>query len=208
MTFAIGQDHLLSSVPAGWEFEVRRDKVAGVRIKPLIGVVHYGVTQTHDELVNALLVLRASAHLALTARDGVRRITQMVPFNIQAGHAGETATWRGKKGVNGFSVGIEINNPGPLSLGDDGVFRDVHKRPWKGEVLSCAHGRPGFPWKHWARYTDEEIAAVTALMLAIKERYGIVDVVGHDEIRKDKSDPGPAFPMEQVRALVFQREAA
>jgi N-acetylmuramoyl-L-alanine amidase len=208
MTFTIGQDHLLSSVPKGWEFEVRRDKVAGVRIKPLIGVVHYGVTQKHDELVTALLVLRASAHLAVTARGGVRRITQMVPFNVQAGHAGETAVWNARRGVNGFSVGIEINNPGPLTLGDDGVFLDAHKRPWEGEVLSSRHARPGFPWRHWARYTDDEIAAVTAIMLALKERYGIVDVVGHDEIRKDKSDPGPAFPMEQVRALVFPKEAA
>ncbi len=204
MTFAIGRDHRLSSVPDGWEVEFKADKVRGVRIKPEIAVVHYGVTRTQDELERALLVNDyVSAHIALTARGSVRKVTQLVPFNVQAGHAGKNAFWRGRPNVNAFSVGIEINNPGPLLLGTDGAYRDVYGRKWDGDVTHGKHARPGFPWQHWATYTQDEIAAVTALVLAIKERYGIVDAVGHDEVRKDKSDPGPAFPMQELRRLVF-----
>lgn len=206
MTFTVGPDHILSSVPDGWEFEFKRDKVAGRIIKPILGVVHYGVTRSHSELELALLNNPgASAHTAITGRDGVMKITQFVPFNIQAGHAGIGAVWQGKPNVNSFSIGVEINNPGPLRLREDGVYVDVYGRKWDGEVLASSHERPGFPWKYWAKYTQLEIAAVTALMLELKEVYGLVSVAGHDEIRKDKSDPGPAFPMRDLRALVFPR---
>ena len=42
-------------------------------------------------------------------------------------------------------------------------------------------------------------------MLELKEHYGLVSVAGHDEIRRDKSDPGPAFPMRELRDMVFPR---
>lgn len=206
MTFTVGPDHILSSVPDGWEFEFKPDKTADKVIEPILGVVHYGVTRSHKELTDALLINDyVSAHIAITGRDGVQRITQMVPFNIQAGHAGKDAVWQGKPNVNSFSIGVEINNPGPVRLGKGDVYQDIYGKPWKGEVLSSLHERPGFPWQHWAKYTQLEIAAVTALMLELKEVYGLVSVAGHDEIRRDKSDPGPAFPMRELRALVFPR---
>jgi N-acetylmuramoyl-L-alanine amidase len=206
MTFAVGPDHILSSVPDGWEFAYKRDNYAGVRIKPTLGVIHYGVTRTHEELERALLGNDyVSAHIAITGHGGVQKITQLVPFNIQAGHAGKTAVWQGKPNVNAFSIGVEINNPGPLRLRGDGIFCDVYGKPWDGEVLTSSHERDGFPWKYWAKYTEAEIAIVTALMLELKEVYGLVSVAGHDEIRRDKSDPGPAFPMRELRALVFPR---
>jgi N-acetylmuramoyl-L-alanine amidase len=38
--------------------------------------------------------------------------------------------------------------------------------------------------------------------------YGLKDVVGHEAIDPDrKRDPGPAFPLEHVRASVLGREA-
>jgi N-acetylmuramoyl-L-alanine amidase len=206
MTFAVGPDHILSSVPDGWEFAYKRDHYNGVRIKPTLGVIHYGVTQTHEGLERALLGNDyVSAHIAITGHGGVQKITQLVPFNIQAGHAGKTAVWQGKPNVNAFSIGVEINNPGPLRLRGDGIFCDVYGKPWDGDVLTSEHERDGFPWKYWAKYTESEIAIVTALMLELKEVYGLVSVAGHDEIRRDKSDPGPAFPMREMRALVFPR---
>lgn len=48
--------------------------------------------------------LRVSAHL-LVRRSG--RIVQYVPFHRRAWHAG-LSSWRGREGVNDFSVGIEI----------------------------------------------------------------------------------------------------
>jgi N-acetyl-anhydromuramyl-L-alanine amidase AmpD len=200
--FRVGDNHLFSEVPDGWEFDVNLDQVFGVAIRPKIAVIHYGVTRTHDELQRALLSNDyVSAHLAVSGTE--RRITQMVRFNQRAGHAGKTARWGGMPNVNGFSIGIEINNPGPVLRGDDGVFRDVHGRRWDGEVYSGRHFRPGFPWSHWAVYSEEDLAIVAAIVLALKEHYGLTAVVGHDEIRLDKADPGPAFPMGWLRSVVF-----
>lgn len=195
----------LLTVPPGWEFSVKPDKVKGVKIKPTLLVVHYGVTLSHKELESALLSNDyVSAHLALTARDGRRQITQLVPFDVQAGHAGPTAVYRGRSNVNSFSIGIEINNPGPLFLTNDGLLVDVYKRPWHGEHYVGPHQSGRFQnWKRWARYTDEEIEAVWEISEALRDHYALQDVVGHDEIRQDKADPGPTFPMPWLRSQLF-----
>jgi N-acetyl-anhydromuramoyl-L-alanine amidase len=51
-----------------------------------------------------LQALRVSAHL-LVRRSG--RIVQYVPLHRRAWHAG-TSSWRGREGVNDFSIGIEL----------------------------------------------------------------------------------------------------
>ena len=48
--------------------------------------------------------LRVSSH-ALIVRDG--RVTQYVPFNKRAWHAG-TSSWCGREACNDFSIGIEL----------------------------------------------------------------------------------------------------
>ncbi len=53
---------------------------------------------------------RASAHLVI-GRDGA--ITQLVPFDRVAWHAGRSS-WQGRDGLNRFSVGIELDNAGKL----------------------------------------------------------------------------------------------
>ena len=48
--------------------------------------------------------VRVSAHLFLTRRG---RVTQFVPFNARAWHAGESE-FRGRRGCNDFAIGIEL----------------------------------------------------------------------------------------------------
>lgn len=48
--------------------------------------------------------LKVSAHL-LIERDG--KITQFVPFNLRAWHAGKS-TWCGRENCNDYSIGIEM----------------------------------------------------------------------------------------------------
>lgn len=48
--------------------------------------------------------LKVSAHLFIE-RNG--KITQFVPFNLRAWHAGESI-WRGRKNCNNYSIGIEL----------------------------------------------------------------------------------------------------
>ncbi|CAB4155062.1 ampD N-acetyl-anhydromuramyl-L-alanine amidase [uncultured Caudovirales phage] len=208
--FGINAKHLIESVPEALdpcEFEIKFDKVKGYKITPRVIVVHYGVTRSQKELEQALLASDyVSAHVALTARGSVNKVTQLVPTNIQAGHAGTNAVWRGQPNVNSFSLGIEINNPGPLFRGADGLFRDVYGRLWdEEEPLAAAHASGRFPaWKLWAPYTAKELQIVELLCRSWIRKYpSIVDVVGHDEIRRDKADPGPAFPMLELRDRLF-----
>ena len=58
---------------------------------------------------------RVSAHL-LIERTGA--VTQFVPFNKRAWHAGESE-WQGRKDCNDFSIGIELEGI------DDGLFEDA-----------------------------------------------------------------------------------
>ncbi|MCY4177475.1 MAG: 1,6-anhydro-N-acetylmuramyl-L-alanine amidase AmpD, partial [Endozoicomonadaceae bacterium] len=48
--------------------------------------------------------LKVSAHL-LIERDG--KITQFVPFNLRAWHAGKSV-WQGRENCNDYSIGIEL----------------------------------------------------------------------------------------------------
>lgn len=202
--FHIGQSHWLEQAPDGVTFDVAKDKVPGRHIIPRVIVIHYGVTRTHNELVRALTLNDyVSAHWSVSGRKE-QRVTQHLPCNIQGAHAGATAKWRGQTGVNGLSLGIEINNPGPLFETADG-WADIRGKAWDGEVLVAPHPSGNFhKWTAWAVYPPQEIAIVTALCLAAVERYPTIeDIVGHDEIRTDKADPGPAFPVGELRRLVF-----
>lgn len=200
----------------GWDLRWQEDQVRGEKIVPRVAVIHYGVTKSHEELERALLVSDyVSAHVAITGRYVTtptgepvvqRRLTQMVPFNVRAGHAGRAARYQGEADVNSFSLGLEINNPGPLLRRGDGVFTDVYGRALVVEPDQIHHGRhrnSGFPWEYWLKYDPIELGMVVAICLAWRHHYGITDVVGHDEIRTDKADPGPAFSISWLRQAVF-----
>lgn len=149
---------------------------------------------------------RASAHLVI-ARDGA--VTQLVPFNRIAWHAGRSR-WPGRDGkmrtgLNRTSIGIELDNAGRLTR------QRGRWRSWFGAVIESAdvieapHRNDGVP-AGWQVYPAAQIAAAIAAARAIRARYGIQEIVGHDDIAPGrKSDPGPAFPMESFRAAVMGR---
>ena len=54
---------------------------------------------------------------------------------------------------------------------------------------------------YWHRYTSEQLAVVEAICAALIQRYGIQHILGHEEIAPSrKVDPGPAFPLDAMRA--------
>lgn len=79
-------------------------------ITPMYSVMHYTGAATAGSAINWLVdkSSEVSAHLHL-GRDGV--FVQLVPFNIKAWHAG-TSSWKGISGLNGYSIGVEIQNTG------------------------------------------------------------------------------------------------
>lgn len=138
----------------------------------------------------------ASAHVIID-RDGT--IFQCRPFNVTAGHAG-VSHWRDRetgveyRSLNNNSIGIELANGG-----------DSFPTKFSSLPPTRAKHRNGGPEKDWETFTPEQLAAAEAVCKAIKARYNIDDVLGHDEIAPHrKSDPGPAFPLANFRFAVLQ----
>ena len=133
----------------------------------------------------------ASAHIVID-RDGT--IYQCRPFNRTCGHAGKSSwtdpnTGKVYNNLNTCSIGIEIANGG-----DSYPTRFSKLSPTK------ARHKNGGPVREWETYTEAQIKAVKEVSKLIVERYNIDDLVGHDDIAPTrKTDPGPAFPMLEVR---------
>lgn len=151
---------------------------------------------------------RVSAHLVI-ARDG--GITQMVPFDRVAFHAGKSE-WKGVSGLNAHSIGIEMVNFGELvKHPSKGWMRywDKWIEPAVPEAQvrldgTKAVGGQALP-RGWQTYTEAQLAAAHDAARAIVAAYALEDVLGHEEISpRRKTDPGPAFGIAKFRERVMR----
>lgn len=176
---------------------------------PMIAVVHYTVGLGHR---NVAAYMRhpdleyISAHV-LISRSG--HVVQMVPFSHVAYHAGPSS-YRGRSGCNNFSLGIELENPGPVIRQPDGSWKTTQGQVWDGEVVEARHKSGLYPkWTHWAAYSREQVDLCGHICALWKKHYGIIDIVGHDDVAPGrKSDPGPLFPFAAVRFATFGEDYA
>lgn len=143
--------------------------------------------------------VRASAHL-LIRRDG--SVTQLVPFDIVAFHAGQSE-WKGLRSLNGHSIGIEMENLGLLKQREGTwYFGETMRVPADSvERYAGSNGRVA----GWHAYTDAQIQTFFQVSCALRRAYPTIeDVVGHEDISPGrKIDPGPAFPIDAIRARLF-----
>lgn len=160
---------------------------------------------THDTTKN-----RVSAHLVI-GPDG--KVVQVVPFNRVAWHAG-VSSWKPQKGgtikgLNPFSVGIELVNAGPLTSAKDGAFYT-----WWGaqiplsDVVEVDPKDPAsFGKKYWHRFPGEQITSALEIVRCLIATYPqIEDILGHSDVAPGrKTDPGPVFPMMSFKAALFGR---
>jgi len=175
----------------------------GGELIPRYLVIHFTAGQSAEAAVHWLCSKesKASAH-AVIGRDG--RITQLVPFNRIAFHAG-VSSWEGLSGLSQFSIGIELDNAGRLKKVGDQWQAWFGRMYAANEVMEATHK---FDTKHygWHIYTEPQILAALELGVALFKRYGLLDVVGHDDIApRRKWDPGPAFPMDSFRSKLLGR---
>ena len=195
------EDHWLTDPPDG--ITIERKPIYGEKpeITPEILVIHYAVTDSINATVAAQQHQGYGAHLTIDGHPGEGvQVVQHLPFNQRAGHAGRSK-YQGRDAVNGFSIGVEIANPGPIVGG-----KTVWGMTWPEELTTPGVHKSGLvpQWKHWAAYTDEETDFCAHLAELLKQTYGITDVVGHDDVSPGrKFDPGPAFPMAWLRRTVF-----
>jgi N-acetylmuramoyl-L-alanine amidase len=127
---------------------------------------------------------RASAHI-LIDRDG--KVIQQVPFNFISYHAKE---------YNKSSIGIELINIGQLKKTDTGYVSFYRQKVDNAKVDSNGSGI------YWEKYTDAQIETAYQICKLLVNDYRINTIVGHAEINKNKTDPGPFFPIAKFRQLL------
>ncbi len=176
----------------------------GGDLSPRYLVFHYTAGKSAASSVSWLTnpEAKASAHLVL-ARDGT--ITQLAPFNVKTWHAG-ISHWDGLSGLNSHSIGIEMDNAGPLKKVGEKYQAWFGTLYGVAQVIHAKH-RLDDESRWWHVYTEAQIQRALELARLLVRHYGLKDVVGHEDIAPDrKRDPGPAFPMEHIRAMVLGRE--
>jgi N-acetylmuramoyl-L-alanine amidase len=144
--------------------------------------------------------VKASAHLIVDI-DG--SVTQLAPFNIMTWHAG-ASEWKGRVGLNKYSIGIETVNSGPLTKSGN-LYRAWYGASFdEDQVIQAVH-RNETEMRYWNIYTQEQITVITEICQLLIDTYGIKEIVGHEEIApKRKTDPGPAFPLDRMRNKLLQ----
>jgi N-acetylmuramoyl-L-alanine amidase len=177
----------------------------GGALAPRFLVFHYTAGSSAASAIATLCTQKpqgnTSAHLVL-ARDGA--ITQLAPFDRVTWHAG-TSQWMDVVGLNGTSIGIEIDNAGPMNLVGERYVAWFGREYPAGEVMLAAH-KHGGPVRPWHAYTPLQIERCLELAELLVAHYGLTDVLGHDDIaRGRKLDPGPAFPLASIASRVLGR---
>lgn len=177
----------------------------GEALNPTYLIMHYTAGTSADGAINWFRNpdAKASAHLVLD-RDG--SVTQMMPFNKVAWHAGKSAL-NGIVGLNRHSIGIEIVNAGKLHKNAAGKWVNWAGNVIKDDEVIVARHKNETGEAGWHVYTERQITAAIDIGVALREVYGFIDVLGHDDIAPGrKVDPGPAFPMISVQSKILGRE--
>lgn len=145
---------------------------------------------------------KVSVHFVVE-RDGT--ITQQVPVNRRANHAG-ASSFNGRSGCNGFSIGIEIVNPGRMTAVGD----KMAKGWWGGTFDRAEYGieektTPQNGRGLWMDYTPEQIAAVLNLLEALfRDVPTLKDISTHWYVSPGrKVDVNPLFPLDEVRTKIL-----
>lgn len=155
-------------------------------------VIHFTAGATGKSSINYWRELGTGvcAHFVIE-RDGT--IIQVRPCNRTAGHAG-SSKWQHRGityyGLNACAIGIELANGG-----------DAFPAKFSALPPTQASHKHGGPVTEWETYPNAQLAACESLSQALVARYHLDDLVGHEDIAPArKVDPGPAFPMRELRA--------
>lgn len=148
---------------------------------------------------------KVSVHFVIE-RNGV--LAQLVPINKAANHAGRSS-YHGRNGCNGFSIGIELVNPGRMTRHGPAKaaswFGKTFDRDQYGieEIQTEAHGR-GF----WMPYTESQMATLMQLLADLfREVDTLTDITTHWYISPGrKIDTNPLFPLEHIRSRILGRD--
>jgi N-acetylmuramoyl-L-alanine amidase len=171
---------------------------------PRFAVIHYTAGRTLQSSVSWFKnpAAKASAHLVI-GRAG--EIMQMQAFNKTCWHAG-LSKWKNFRGLNSYAIGIEIDNAGLLQKSEKGVWRSWFGEIYAPEDVLVARHRLGGDVHGWHTYTQKQIDLAFEITLSLHTRYKFDDILGHEDISwPRKTDPGPAFPLQSLKAKILGR---
>ncbi|MEE9275600.1 MAG: N-acetylmuramoyl-L-alanine amidase [bacterium] len=193
------RDHMLE----GEGVSHRETPNRGGIITPRYLVFHYTAARSAESAVEWLCrpEARASAHLVVSREGGV---VQLAPFDVRTWHAGRSR-WRGEAGLNRCTIGVELDNAGRLNRAG-GRYLSWFQAEYPGEeVLRARHKNEGAA-AFWHTYTEVQIGRALELARLLARTYALEDILGHEDIAPGrKSDPGPAFPLDSIRAAALGR---
>ncbi|MDW9531862.1 N-acetylmuramoyl-L-alanine amidase [Sinorhizobium meliloti] len=177
----------------------------GESITPKFLVMHYTAGYDAKSAIDTFKrrISEVSAHLVIDT-DG--KITQMMPFNRKAWHAGPSI-FRGVKNLNSHSIGFEFVNIGFLKKTANGfidAYGNTVREDRFDDYVIAKQPIVGSGEYHWPVYPKVQIEAGLDAAKAIIDTYDIEGIASHEEIdtRGWKTDPGPAFPMKSFQNLL------
>lgn len=148
----------------------------------------------------------ASTHFVIS-KTGL--VLQLAPLTERTWHAQNTAvTWRRRRQVTYYSVGIELENFGRLRTRKR-PDRSVEVTTLRGDLFT-ADTFTGKDETLWEPYGEAQMAALFdtlrkvidfAPALAVRTPVALPPegpIVGHEHIDAARTDPGPAFPWAKV----------
>jgi N-acetylmuramoyl-L-alanine amidase len=168
-------------------------------------IIHYTAGPSARSAINTFIEpeKKVSAHVVIDT-DG--SLTQMVPFNMVAWHAGKSRHLD-RKGLNKYSIGIEVVNAGRLNRSGS-VFVSWFGREYGMDKVMKAVHRNEDVSTFWHRYSEEQISSVSDLCSTLVNHYNLKFILGHEEVSPGrKIDPGPAFPLDKLRNRILQLDA-
>lgn len=206
-------NHWLAAETADEKIKISKSGNVRDPIDPDYLIIHYTATDGASSAISWFMDTRnnpdhIAAHIVLDL-DGT--ITQLIPFNRRANHAG-TSTWDGVDSMNNHAIGIELVNPGFVAKQADGTFTrstddgtKVYPAGSADKFLKIDHKHKFWPGSHyWSIYPDAQLQALYKLAKALFDTYHLVQAIGHDDISPArKADPGPAFSWDTFKNTVF-----
>ena len=183
----------------------RQTPHGGRMMRPRYLVLHYTAGRSFESTLGWFenSASKASAHLVI-GQSG--EICQMQDFDKTCFHAG-LSQWKGTRFLNTCAIGIEMDNAGLLRKRADGKWFTWFGQEIAQDDVLQAHHRLGGEVCGWQVYTKLQVEACLAIVIALQDHYGFEDIVGHEDISwPRKTDPGPAFPLQDIRAHAFKTE--
>lgn len=152
-------------------------------------IMHYTASTTASSAHNNFIDPKTKVSWHLTI-DQAGKVYQLYDFRKVTWHAGQS-TWknanRAWNGMNAYSIGIELVNPGPLSL-KNGAYHT-----WSGQRVADDLLYFDNNGNAWCNFTQVQLLTAWSVASTLARQYKCIDILGHNQISPGrKQDPGPA----------------